>query len=163
MKGGGAALCATAALFVPRTRNNKHYTSHTAYQSYYSYYSMDTWIQCAKNMLTDICNDVRQQDWRLFKLVTLRLDTFPKFPKSPIDSSLLPLCSTKGSIHWHGTVSGLSQHIKSKHSTMIQWKNFERETATDKVNMMKLNDKLNRGATYCTTHGINPNLSYILV
>ena len=26
---------------------------------------------------------------------------------------------------------------------MIQWKNFERETATDKVNMMKLEDKLN--------------------
>ena len=26
---------------------------------------------------------------------------------------------------------------------MIQWKNFERETATDKVNMMKLKDKLN--------------------
>ena len=26
---------------------------------------------------------------------------------------------------------------------MIQWKKFERETATDKVNMMKLNDKLN--------------------
>ena len=59
MKDGAGALCATAALFVLRTRNNKHYTSHTAYYNSYSYLAWILGYSVLK--LTDICDSMTQK------------------------------------------------------------------------------------------------------